>query len=163
MDAATIEAPGSTPQVKPRYIPNDGKGRPPGIPNKIHVDVKKLAQSYGPDAIRKLAEMGGLIPGVAPARPNATQAYALDKLLDRAYGKAPQAHSFEGEGEILGVVIMPSKRPAGTWDNASSDNPSNACSPALIEGAVVRDAEVVAGDVPVNGKPEQAMDVDPAD
>jgi hypothetical protein len=102
--------------VKPRHRGNPanmtraGLGRPPGVPNKIHVDVKKLAQSYGPDAIRKLAEMGGLIPGVKPATPNSTQAYALDKLLDRAYGKAPQAHSFEGEdGELLGVVMIPMK------------------------------------------------------
>ena len=84
-----------TKEVKPKWRPPAaGKGRPPGVPNKIHTDVKKLAQSFGPDAIRKLAEMGGLIPGVAPARPNSTQAYALDKLLDRAYGKARQRDFF---------------------------------------------------------------------
>jgi hypothetical protein len=71
----------SDPATKPRgrgnpeNMTNAGKGRPPGVPNKIHTDVKKLAQSFGPDAIRKLAEMGGLIPDVKPATPNATQAY----------------------------------------------------------------------------------------
>ena len=136
--------------VKPRYRGNPanmtrmGMGRKPGVPNKIHTDVKKLAQSYGPDAIRKLAEMGGLIPGVAPARPNSTQAYALDKLLDRAYGKAHQAHSFEGEdGELLGVVMIPMKRAAGMADHAAPDNPSNDVvsrdMPMQIEGRVVDD------------------------
>jgi hypothetical protein len=111
------------------------------VPNKLHHDVRAQAQSFGPDAIRKLAEMGGLIPGVKPATPNATQAYALDKLLDRAYGKAPQAHSLEGDGELLGVVIIPQKRPQGTYN----------LSPApMIESAIVRDAIEVA-DVPDRG------------
>jgi hypothetical protein len=133
----------SDPATKPRgrgnpeNMTNAGKGRPPGVPNKIHTDVKKLAQSFGPDAIRKLAEMGGLIPDVKPATPNATQAYALDKLLDRAYGKAPQAHSLEGDGELLGVVLIPAKRPVGSRDLAPAPAP-------MIEGAVVRDAEVVS-------------------
>lgn len=118
-----------------RRPPAAGIGRKPGVPNKIHTDVKKLAQSFGPDAIRKLAEMGGLIPGVKPATPNATQAYALDKLLDRAYGKAPQAHSLEGDGELLGVVLIPAKRPVGSRDLAPAPMPQ-------IEGAAVRDAEV---------------------
>jgi hypothetical protein len=126
-----------TKPAKPKWIPpRAGMGRPPGTPNKIHTDVKKLAQSFGPDAIRKLAEMGGLIPGVKPATPNATQAYALDKLLDRAYGKAPQAHSLEGDGELLGVVLIPAKRPVGSRDLAPAPLPQ-------IEGRI-EDAEVVS-------------------
>jgi hypothetical protein len=127
--------------------PAAGIGRKPGVPNKLHADVRAQAQSFGPDAIRKLAEMGGLIPGVKPATPNATQAYALDKLLDRAYGKAPQAHSLEGDGELLGVVLIPAKRPVGSRDLAPAPMPQ-------IEGSAVRDAVEVTADA----KYEQVVD-----
>ena len=123
------------PRGNVKNLTNAGKGRPPGIPNK-EIDIKGLARSHGPAGIAKLAELAGFIDGVPPARKQETQVAAIRELLDRGYGRPSQAHSLEGDGELLGVVLIPQKRPLGTY----------ATSPPLpqIEGAVVRDAEVVS-------------------
>jgi hypothetical protein len=42
----------------------------------------------------------------------------------------------EGDGELLGVVLIPAKRPLGSRDLAPAPLPQ-------IEGSIVRDAEVV--------------------
>lgn len=72
-----------------------GQGRPKGVPNKNTAEIKALAQQYGPAAITKLAEIAGLVldakgAPVGQANQEATRVAALDKLLDRAYGKARQ-------------------------------------------------------------------------
>ncbi len=40
-----------------------GQGRKKGVPNKATREVKDAAQQFGPAAVRKLAELGGLIDG----------------------------------------------------------------------------------------------------
>lgn len=44
-----------------------GLGRPRGVPNKATAEVKILAQKYTEAAIRRLAELGGLVEGILGA------------------------------------------------------------------------------------------------
>ncbi len=78
-------------------------GRTAGTPNKATAEVKAIAQKYGPDAIKRLAELGGLIEGVAGAESEAAQVSACNTILDRAYGKASQPIDGDGEG---GPVLL---------------------------------------------------------
>lgn len=92
-----------------RYKLPAGPGRPKGVPNKVNRDIRALAQDYGPDAIRKLAVLGGLIPkarlrqGEKPALSEATQVVALSHILNRAYGfpSQPLSHSADESFEAL--------------------------------------------------------------
>jgi hypothetical protein len=76
-------------------------GRAAGTPNKVTADIKALAQSFGPDAIRKLAQLSGLAVDddgnrVPAAESGTTQVAALKELLDRGYGKAKQEIEHSG-------------------------------------------------------------------
>ena len=79
------------------------------MPNKVSRDIRALAQDYGPDAVRRLAVLGGLIPksklrqGERPASSEATQAVCLSHLLNRAYGfpSQPLSHSADESFEAL--------------------------------------------------------------
>lgn len=92
-----------------RRPPNAGIGRKKGVPNKLTADVRALAQQYGPDSILGLAILAGIakpvahLPTVKPSKNDTTQALAMDKLLDRAYGKAsqPLEHSVNESVENL--------------------------------------------------------------
>jgi hypothetical protein len=79
-------------------------------------EVRALAGVYGPDALERLARLGGLLdreggrvkltgrPAYEAARSENAQVTALKELLDRAYGKAsqPMEHSAdEGLEEML--------------------------------------------------------------
>jgi hypothetical protein len=76
--------------------PNAGKGRKKGSKNKLTIDIRKLAQQYGPDCILGLSIIAGLtkplkrFPEIKPAALDSTQVAAMDKLMDRAFGKATQ-------------------------------------------------------------------------
>ena len=83
-------------------------GRKPGSLNKETVEIKALAQVYGPTAIARLAKLSGLMLGedgelLPPAESEATQVAALKELLDRGYGKArqPVEHGFDTSVEDL--------------------------------------------------------------
>jgi hypothetical protein len=92
-----------------------GAGRPPGSLNKSTIEIKALAQSFGPAAIMRLAQLGGFV--IDPADPSgntmlkaaeseAAQIAATKELLDRGYGKAVQPQSGpDGEGPIVTEVI----------------------------------------------------------
>src|SRR5262245_18655617 len=82
-------------------------GRRPGSLNKVTADVKAAASKYGPKALKRLAWL------MDNAVSHAAQVAACKELLDRAYGKAPQA--------IVG----------------DPDNPVDALGPARIELVVV--------------------------
>lgn len=94
---------------KPSPASNVGKGRKKGVPNKVTADVRALAQKYGPDAILGLAILAGIekaqkrLPTIKPATNETAQGMAMDKLLDRAYGKAtqPLEHSVNESVENL--------------------------------------------------------------
>jgi hypothetical protein len=64
-------------------------GRAKGTPNRVNVDLRKIAQPYGLSAVAELARLAGLTdaPGAAS---EATRVLALRELLDRGFGKATQ-------------------------------------------------------------------------
>ena len=73
-------------------------GRKKGTPNKATADVKALAQQYAPDAIKELARIA------AKGESEAARVSAIKELLDRAYGKSPQAVTGEDGGPIQHAV-----------------------------------------------------------
>lgn len=89
--------------------PKNRGGRPKGATNKVSREIRAIAADYGPDAVRKLAVLGGLIPkarlkqGEAPAKSEATQVVALSHILNRAYGfpSQPLSHSADESFETL--------------------------------------------------------------
>ena len=56
-------------------------GRKRGIPNKATADVKALAQSYAPEAVKELARLA------LNAQSEQARVTAIKEILDRAYGK----------------------------------------------------------------------------
>lgn len=81
----------------------EGSGRPAGSLNKATAEIKELAGVYGPDAIAKLALMAGLTKG-APAESEVVRLGAIRELLDRGYGKAPQAITGADGGALQMIV-----------------------------------------------------------
>jgi hypothetical protein len=79
----------------------EGAGRKRGIPNKITSDLRLIAQPYGPAAVRKLAEMAGLVPRVAPAENEGVRVMAIRELLDRAYGRSVQPVAGDRNAPLL--------------------------------------------------------------
>lgn len=73
----------------------EGAGRKRGVPNKASGDVKAIAQQWGLAAIEKAAELAGLKENadgvVKPAESEQVRLAAAALILDRAYGKSPQA------------------------------------------------------------------------
>jgi hypothetical protein len=79
-------------------------GRPAGIPNKASGAIKELAQGYGADVIRSLADLAGFgAPGLR-AEADMTRIVAMRELLDRGFGKATQPLSGEAGGAIQIIV-----------------------------------------------------------
>lgn len=76
---------------RPKGLPKTGGGSRKGVPNKATVEIKLLAREYGPQALKRLAELGGLVPGVSPAESEQAQVTANREILDRGYGKATQS------------------------------------------------------------------------
>lgn len=78
-------------------------GRVKGSLNKATVEIKTLAQEYGPAAIARLALLSGLTdkPG---SESEQTQLGAMKELLDRGYGKSAQAIT-GADGGALQVLI----------------------------------------------------------
>ena len=74
---------------RPKGTPKTG-GRVAGKPNKATAEIKQIAREYGPAAVRKLAEMAGLVKGVSAAESEAARVTANREILDRGYGKAVQ-------------------------------------------------------------------------
>jgi hypothetical protein len=68
-------------------------GRVKGVRNKVTAKIKDLAQPYGAEALDILAT----IMRNAEASENA-RVSAAKELLDRAFGKAPQAHAGDEDG-----------------------------------------------------------------
>jgi hypothetical protein len=58
-------------------------GRKKGTPNKATVEVRSLAQDYGPDALKELHRLS------REAASEAARVSACNAILERAYGKAP--------------------------------------------------------------------------
>jgi hypothetical protein len=90
--------------ARPKGQPKLG-GRQKGTPNKRTLDIKGIAQKHGPEALDTLID-------VMRNGSDKDRVTAADKILDRAYGKAPQAHTGEGgEGPVRMEVIWTVVRP----------------------------------------------------
>jgi hypothetical protein len=86
-------------------------GNPGGRP-KVIAEVRDLARAYTVEAIEALAGITRDLDASAPARVAAATA-----LLDRAWGKAPQAITGEGgEGPVLTSIEVRFVRPAPVED-----------------------------------------------
>lgn len=77
----------------------EGSGRQKGVPNKSTAEIKEAARKHGAAAIDRLAHL------MMKAESEAAQVAAAKEILDRAYGKAPQAMTGEdGEGPIKHIL-----------------------------------------------------------
>lgn len=103
------DSPLPEPTAKRKKGWNLPKGRAKGVPNKVNREIRAIAGDYGPEAVRRLAVLGGLIPkaklrkGEAPAQSEATQVVACSHILNRAYGfpSQPLSHSADETFETL--------------------------------------------------------------
>ena len=81
------------------------RGRQKGTPNKAGRELREMARKYGPQAIREMAKLAGLIEGEKSAETEQVRKAALDSVLDRGYGKAAQAVTGEGgEGPVAATI-----------------------------------------------------------
>ena len=94
-------------------------GRSRGTPNKATADVRDLARTHGPAAIKRAARLAGLVDGGdGMAESEQAQIAALGIILDRAYGRPSQAHIVQGDADnpietrIELVIVDPSPRSA---------------------------------------------------
>lgn len=74
-----------------------GSGRVKGTPNKVTQDIRAAAQVYTAQALETLARI------MTSGRVEASRVAACKELLDRAYGKAPQALT-GADGGALSVL-----------------------------------------------------------
>ena len=83
---------------RPKGLPKTG-GRQKGVGNRVGADVRELARQYTTQAIEVLVAI--------MLNPNHTsQAMAANSLLDRGWGKAPQALTgADGEGPVIVKII----------------------------------------------------------
>ena len=74
-------------------------GRPKGSANKATLEIKAIAREYGPAAIKEAARLAGLTKnGEGKAESETARIAAMNIVLDRAYGKAPQVVDGDGDG-----------------------------------------------------------------
>jgi hypothetical protein len=72
-----------------------GSGRPRGARNKTTAEVKTIALPYAKEAVATLAQI------MRTGESEAAKVAASNSILDRAFGKAPQAHTGEnGSGPV---------------------------------------------------------------
>lgn len=83
--------PAVTGQTPKRGGKREGSGRKAGVPNKATAEIKTVAQQYGEAAVKKLAEMAGLVEGVKAAESEQARVSAIKEIMDRGYGKAHQS------------------------------------------------------------------------
>jgi hypothetical protein len=102
--------------MAPKGLTNAGKGRPKGAKNRVPKDLRALAQTYGEEALYELVKLARGQPRVMGTDkqgkpivgdpvPYQTQAFACSLILDRGYGKAPQAVTGEGGSGRVTVNI----------------------------------------------------------
>ena len=77
-------------------------GRQKGTPNKVTLEIRDLARSYGPAAIAELARLAGLSKA-AGSENESTRVMAIKELIDRGYGKATQV--IAGSDELPPVKL----------------------------------------------------------
>ena len=78
----------------PKGRVNNPAGRPKGTLNKSTVEIKALAQTYSAKALETLATI------MCTSDNDTARISAAKELLDRGYGKAPQAMEHTGKDGI---------------------------------------------------------------
>lgn len=74
-------------------------GRAKGVPNKATREIKALAQKYTNEALKTLVQV------MQTSESDQARVSAARELLDRGYGKSPQAVTGEGgEGPVTVVI-----------------------------------------------------------
>ena len=101
-----------------------GAGRPNGSRNKVTLEVRELALKHGPSALKNLVTLS------QKAKSESVRLAAIREVLDRAYGRSPQAM------EIMNLT--PEELP-------SDDEIATAIITALEEAAAKHDAAGLAG------------------
>lgn len=69
-------------------------GRAKGVPNKATREIKALAQKYTDEALKTLVQV------MQTSESDQARVSAARELLDRGYGKSPQAHTGEDGGPM---------------------------------------------------------------
>lgn len=85
-------------------------GRTKGTPNKASVAGRDIALQWGPDALRKLAHLAGLIKDpegnpIGMAESEEVQRSSCATILDRAYGKPMQPTVDMSDDEEIKKVL----------------------------------------------------------
>lgn len=80
-------------------------GRSKGTLNKATVEIKALAQEYGPATIARLARLAGLTDQ-PPSDSEQTQLGAMKELLDRGFGKPSQEITGADGGPLLHTYVI---------------------------------------------------------
>lgn len=94
---------------RPKGLPKTG-GRVKGQPNKATADVKAMAQKHGQEAIAEAVRI------MQNSESDQARMAAIREILDRAYGKAPQAVvGSEDEAPIKTVLEV-------VWQGISGQN-----------------------------------------
>lgn len=76
-------------------------GRQAGTPNKATLEIKDIARAYGPAALELAATLAGLVnEGKGKAESEQARIAALNIVLDRGYGKAPQTIAGDPESPL---------------------------------------------------------------
>ena len=75
-------------------------GRKVGTPNKSTADIKAIAGKHGPEAIAEAVRI------MKESESDQARMAAIKEILDRAYGKAPQAIIGGGEDDAPVKTIM---------------------------------------------------------
>jgi hypothetical protein len=86
----------------------EGAGRKAGVPNKATADIKEIARQHAPEIVMELVRLA------KEADTAAARIAASKEVLDRAYGKSPQAVVGDAENPIrlagqIEVVIVDAK------------------------------------------------------
>ena len=74
--------------------------------NKATADIRELAQNYAPEALVELARLA------KEASSKSARVGAIKEILDRAYGKSPQAVSLESSLLVRAPDITEDMTPA---------------------------------------------------
>ena|SRR5690242_17213113 len=122
-------------------------GRQKGTPNKATVEIRTLAQDYGPAIVNRLAMMAGLAVDalgqpIKGAENEATQLAAMKELLDRGYGRATTILATDEAELPLSVEFC--------WQDATSqaasDLPTTTAGEQLVHRTVTGPTQEDAGE-----------------
>ena len=85
-----------------------GAGRPRGMTTKFAEEARALASPYAKKALKRAAELAGLVKDVKAAEAESVQAQCIAIILDRAYGRPKQPVEAPADGAALLPVLGPS-------------------------------------------------------